>query len=144
MRFRVYKATSYEVQGQFMSIVRTSWVNGVGTEQRACGVVIGRGTRKPPGVMETFYILIWMVFTQEYIYGKIPYRTHKYVWPSLCINFTSTIKENNSNGRTERKGLSLIPTNLEAGDLAPALWKSLKRGKKAMSCPPEMCHGTDF
>lgn len=131
MSFRVYKATSYEVQGQFMSGVRTSWVNGVGTELRVCGVVTGRGTRKPPGVMEMFYILIWMVFTQEFIYGKIPHRTHKNVWPSLCINFTSTIKENNRNGRTERKGLTLIPTNLEAGDLAPALWKSLKRGKKA-------------
>lgn len=144
MRSRVYNATSYEVQEQFMSGVRTSWVNGtesnrVGTEQRDCGVVMGRGTRKPPGVMEMFYILIWMVCSQEYIYGKILHSTHKNVWPSLYINFTSTTKENNSNGRTEGKGLSLIPTNLEAGDLVPALRKSLKRGKKAneLSSPNE-------
>lgn len=101
--------------------MRISWVNGtesnrVGTEQRDCGVVIGRGGKKASwGDGNVLYPDLDGIYTGVYMWGKY-YTAHiKMCCPSLYINFTSTIKENNSNGRTEGKGLSLVPTNLEAG-----------------------------
>lgn len=139
MRFRVCDTTSYDVQGQFLSDVRTSWVHGVGTGQQGCGAVglWWGGDTEPSGLT---------ALTPLYSHGKIyrPQSTYKNLWTSLDINFTSTIKEKNSNGRTEGKSLSQMRTNQEAGDLIPALWKSLKRGKKATELYSQMGHAADF
>ena len=93
-----------------------------------------------------FHSLIWMVLTQVYSYGKIYtlHGTYKNLWTSLDINFTSTIKGKKINGRKEGKSLSQILTNQEAGDPIPALWKSLKRGKKAKELYSQMGHASDF